>query len=263
MTSTLRRTVVRLAAAGLLAAAAVAFLPPLQAVTAQNPPAAEIPPPAAIGTPAANGTRAAAPPLETFEQQVSYTLGLNVGSNFLARNIPVQIDSLVAGITDALARAQPKLTDAQRITVIRQLEQRLQREARQLMAANLQRGKAFLAANAKKPGVQTTASGLQYKVLAQGTGPSPNASSVVKCHYEGRLLDGTVFDSSYARGEPTLFPLGRVISGWTEAVQLMKVGGKWELYIPGDLAYGLEGQPPSIGPNQTLLFTIELLGIEQ
>jgi FKBP-type peptidyl-prolyl cis-trans isomerase FkpA len=123
-------------------------------------------------------------------------------------------------------------------------------------------GEAFLAANAAKEGVQTTASGLQYKTLTPATGPSPDETATVKVHYEGRLIDGTVFDSSYKRGEPLSFPLGAVISGWTEGLQVMSVGSKYELYIPYELAYGKRGSPPNIPPCAVLIFQVELLSIE-
>ena len=124
-------------------------------------------------------------------------------------------------------------------------------------------GETFLAENKTKPGVKTTASGLQYKVIQEGDGESPKASNTVRCHYEGRCVNGKVFDSSYARGEPASFPLNAVISGWTEGVQLMKAGSKFEFYIPSGLAYGPRGVPPIIGPNETLIFVVELLAIEK
>ena len=129
-------------------------------------------------------------------------------------------------------------------------------------AENAEQGQKFLAANSSKEGVVTTESGLQYKVLSEGSGPKPSASSTVTTHYEGTLIDGTVFDSSYKRGEPISFPVSGVIRGWQEALQLMTQGSKWELYIPGDLAYGAAGSPPVIGPNAVLVFTIELIEVK-
>jgi FKBP-type peptidyl-prolyl cis-trans isomerase len=123
------------------------------------------------------------------------------------------------------------------------------------------KGAAFLAENKKREGVVTTASGLQYEILTQGAGPKPTSSQTVKVHYEGTLIDGTVFDSSYRRGEPIEFGVTQVIPGWVEAFQLMSVGSKWKLYIPSDLAYGEYGAPGAIGPNETLIFTVELLGV--
>lgn len=128
---------------------------------------------------------------------------------------------------------------------------------------NAAAGAAFLQANKSKPGVMTLPDGLQYKVIKEGNGPKPTASDVVTVNYAGTLIDGTEFDSSYKRGEPAKFPVNAVIQGWTEALQLMKVGSKWELYIPADLAYGSNGAPPVIGPNETLVFTVELLGVNK
>lgn len=128
---------------------------------------------------------------------------------------------------------------------------------------NKAKGDAFLAANKKKKGVMTTASGLQYKVLSEGNGPTPTSSDIVKVDYRGTLINGTEFDSSYKRGEPAVFPVNGVIPGWTEALQMMKVGATWELYIPAELAYGERGVAPDIGPNETLIFKVTLLGIEK
>lgn len=130
-------------------------------------------------------------------------------------------------------------------------------------AENLKKGQDFLAANKEKAGVTTTDSGLQYEVLVEGTGPKPTIDDKVKCHYTGKLLDGTVFDSSVERGEPATFPVKGVIKGWTEALQLMPVGSKWKLYVPAELAYGERGAGQKIGPNETLIFEVELLSIEK
>ena len=232
-------------AAGLAATAALAPAGPQESLPAAAPAA----------TPAG-------PALATFEQQVSYTLGLNIGGSLRSDGVPVDIPSLAAGIADAISNAEPKLTEAQRRDVMQRFQQTMMQRAQAKLAANQAQGEAFLAANAKKPGVKTTATGLQYKVITQGSGATPTATDSVRCHYEGRLVNGDVFDSSYARGEPAVFPVGRVIAGWTEALQLMKVGDKWELFIPSGIAYGVDGRPPKIGPNETLLFTIELLAIE-
>lgn len=126
-----------------------------------------------------------------------------------------------------------------------------------------QKGEAFLAANKSKPGVVTLADGLQYKTLEKGTGPKPTLNDVVEVHYEGKLVDGTVFDSSYKRGETATFPVGGVIEGWTKALQLMPVGSTWELYIPSNLAYGAQGAPGAIGPNETLIFKVKLIAIKK
>lgn len=128
---------------------------------------------------------------------------------------------------------------------------------------SLQKGEAFLAANKSKPGVVTLADGLQYKILESATGPKPTLNDVVEVHYEGKLVDGTVFDSSYKRGETATFPVGGVIEGWTKALQLMPVGSTWELYIPSDLAYGSQGAPGAIGPNEVLIFKVKLIAIKK
>ena len=199
--------------------------------------------------------------LGTYEQQLSYSLGLNIGADMRANGVPIDLNSLAAGIADALAAAAPKLTDDQRNAVLVRFQQEMVQRARTAGARNKQAGEAFLAENAKAAGVKTTASGLQYRVLRAGAGATPKPTDSVRAHYEGRLINGSVFDSSYERGEPSVFPVGRVIAGWTEALQLMKVGAKWELFIPSDIAYGAEGRAPSIGPNETLLFTIELVDV--
>lgn len=214
--------------------------------------------------PAAN----AAPPAgqaPSYQQQVSYSLGLQIGGDMRRNQIPVDLQSLVAGISDALKGVEPKLSEEQRREVMMRFQQEMQQKAQARMAEagkqNEVTGTTFLAENAKKEGIQVTQSGLQYRVVKKGTGATPTAEDTVRCHYEGTLINGTVFDSSYKRGEPAAFPVSGVISGWTEALQLMKVGGKWELFIPAKLAYGERGSPPRIAPNEVLLFTIELLDI--
>lgn len=217
--------------------------------------------------PAPAGAPAAAQPAgdpateqELFKQQVSYALGLNVGRDLKSDGIPIDPASFAAGISDVFSGAQPKLTDTQIRALMMRLQQELAARAQAAGTRNLQAGQAFLAANATKEGIQTTASGLQYRIVRPGVGATPTLADKVSCNYEGTLIDGTVFDSSYKRGRPAQFPVSGVISGWTEALQLMKVGAKWELFIPSDLAYGPNG-PPSIGPNSTLIFTIELLDV--
>jgi FKBP-type peptidyl-prolyl cis-trans isomerase len=171
---------------------------------------------------------------------------------------------LARGLQDAMAGGKVLLTDDQIKTVMTDLKNqvRQEQEAKRLAATetNKKNGAAFLAANATKPGVVTLPSGLEYKILTAGTGPKPTADDKVVCNYRGMLLDNTEFDSSYKRGQPTTFPVTGVIKGWTEALQLMPVGSKWQLYIPADLAYGDRGQGP-IEPNAVLIFDIELLSI--
>lgn len=201
----------------------------------------------------------------TFEQNVSYAIGLVMGRDLMQKQVPVDTKALVAGIQDALGKSKPRMTDAQVRDVMTQFEQLMNERAQAQMAneatKNKEEGAAFLAENAKKDGIQTTDSGLQYRVLAEGDGAAPTPSSTVSCHYEGTLIDGTKFDSSYDRGEPAQFPVNGVISGWTEMLQLMKEGGKVEVFIPSNLAYGDRGAPPVIGPGATLIFKIELLKV--
>jgi len=171
------------------------------------------------------------------------------------------------GIKDALAGAEPRLTFEERREVMTALTEELQKkhaeQAGTAGADNRKAGDEFLQANAKKQGVKTTASGLQYKVIKEGKGASPKATDSVTVHYSGTLIDGTEFDSSYKRGEPATFPLNGVIRGWTEGLQLMKEGAKYEFYIPSELAYGERGAGGAIGPNATLVFTVELISVNK
>jgi FKBP-type peptidyl-prolyl cis-trans isomerase FklB len=202
--------------------------------------------------------------LATEKDKQSYAIGLNVGQSLHRDGIVVDPRILVRGLQDAMAGGKVLLTDDQIKTVMTDLKNqvRQEQEAKRLAAAetNKKNGAAFLAANATKPGVVTLPDGLQYKILTAGTGPKPSADDKVVCNYRGMLLDNTEFDSSYKRGQPTTFPVTGVIKGWTEALQLMPVGSKWQLYIPADLAYGNRGQGP-IEPNAVLIFDIELLSI--
>ncbi|WP_146400034.1 FKBP-type peptidyl-prolyl cis-trans isomerase [Pseudobythopirellula maris] len=208
----------------------------------------------------------AANPEAVFMQQVSYCIGLQIGGNLKKDGIPVDPQGLLQGITDSLRGVEPQLTEEQQAAVMGRFQQLMQLKAQEtagpMASDNQTKGEAFLAENKQKPGVQVTESGLQYRVVEQGTGPSPSATDTVRCHYEGTLIGGEVFDSSYKRGQPATFPVNRVIAGWTEALQMMKVGGKWEVFLPSEIAYGESGAPGAIGPNETLIFTIELLGIE-
>jgi FKBP-type peptidyl-prolyl cis-trans isomerase FklB len=219
-------------------------------------------------TAVAQPPRGPAPPkskLQTLAEQRSYALGVSVGKGFNAQDITLEPNSFLQGVMDAATGGKLALSEND----IREILTTFERELMEQQAernkvegkANEEKGNAFLAANAKKEGVKTTKSGLQYKIVKPGNGKMPKATDVVKTHYEGRLIDGTVFDSSYERGEPASFPVNRVIPGWTEALQLMPMGSKWQLYIPSKLAYGPEGAPPDIPPNATLIFDIELLGI--
>lgn len=205
--------------------------------------------------------------LTTPQQRTSYSLGANIGGNLKRQVADLDLDAkmLAAGVADALAgKSALSETEIEEVLGAFQKEMQGKAQARQKAEseANARKGEAFLAANAKKDGVKTTASGLQYKVLKTGTGKSPKATDIVKVHYHGTLIDGTVFDSSVQRGEPVSFPVEGVIPGWVEALQLMKEGDKWQLVIPAKLAYGEQGAGGPIGPNSTLIFEVELLTIE-
>jgi FKBP-type peptidyl-prolyl cis-trans isomerase FklB len=213
-------------------------------------------------------TTAAAKPkplvLTTAKDKQSYAIGLNVGKSLHRDDIDVDPKIVLQGLKDAMAGGAVLLTDDQIKTVMTDLQSQVrqkQEEKKQaLVESNKKDGTAFLAANATKPGVVTLPSGLQYKILTPGTGPKPTATDSVVCNYRGTLLDNTEFDSSYKRGQPATFPVTGVIKGWTEALQLMPVGSKWQLFIPPDLAYGERAQGP-IGPNATLVFEVELMSI--
>jgi len=208
------------------------------------------------------------PDLTNPKQKTSYAVGVNIGSGLKAQDLDLDAKALAAGVADALG-GKPALTEDQvRDTLMKfrqDLEAKNTAEAAKYAdgAKNLKDGEAFLTANAKKEGVKTTPSGLQYKVLKSGTGETPKKADTVTVHYTGTLIDGTVFDSSVQRGQPATFPVGGVIPGWTEALQMMKVGDKWQLFIPAKLAYGEQSPSPKIGPNSTLIFEVELLGIEK
>ena len=205
--------------------------------------------------------------LKDAKQKASYAIGLDIGSNFKRQEIEIDPKTLAAGIADSLA-GKPQLTDEEAKQVITefrtQLMAKMETKQKEAGDKNLKAGEEFLAANAKKEGVKATASGLQYKVLKAGKadGKSPKSSDKVKVHYHGTLIDGTVFDSSVQRGEPAEFGVDEVIPGWTEVLQLMKEGDKWQVYIPSKLAYGPRGAGPQIGPNSALVFDVELLSIQ-
>ena len=205
------------------------------------------------------------PDLTNPKQKNSYAFGLDIATKLNRQELDLDAKAFTAGISDGFA-GKPALTEEQKQAAIMDLQKSAMAKAEEKQKAaaekNLKAGEAFLAANAKKEGVKTTASGLQYKVIKSGAGPSPKPTDVVKVHYHGTLIDGTVFDSSVRRNTPATFPVNGVIPGWTEALQLMKVGDKWQLVIPAKLAYGEEGPGP-IGPNSTLIFEVELLGIEK
>jgi len=202
--------------------------------------------------------------LKTQKQKASYGIGLNIGKNFKEQFPDVDVDAMVRGFKDALAGTKPAISDQELAMVMKSFQEEMMQKKTEKDAAELEKNKkagdAFLAENKKKEGVVTTASGLQYKVIKEGTGPKPKATDTVECNYRGTLIDGKEFDSSYKRGEPAKFVLGRVIPGWIEGLQLMSVGSKYEFYIPSNLAYGDQGAGADIGPGATLIFEVELLG---
>lgn len=221
-----------------------------------------------IGLAACQGNQEKELKLETQQQKVSYSIGMDIGKNLKQNEIAIEMDALARGIKDALADSstKPLLTAAQIEETMQKFQQDMmakQNEKTNAMSSkNKNEGDAFLAENAKKEGVVVLPSGLQYKIIKAGSGPKPKATDEVTTHYRGTLIDGTEFDSSYKRGQPTSFPVNGVISGWTEALQLMPVGSKWQLFIPSNLAYGERGAGGTIGPNSTLIFDIELLAIK-
>lgn len=214
--------------------------------------------------------------LETEMQKVSYIIGTNLGNQFKQGGLDnLQYDAFVQGIKDVMESKDLAFAPQEMQKIMKAFGEMMQKKQaakqKEMMAeqakvapVNAKEGKEFLAANAKKPGVVVLKSGLQYKVIKPGTGATPKASDTVSALYKGMLIDGTVFDSTGLRNdEPSEFPVLGVIPGWTEALQLMKIGDKWELYIPGDLAYGARGSGPKIGPNTTLIFEIELVSIKK
>ncbi len=191
---------------------------------------------------------------------------MNIGESLHRQ--PVELDStaLMQGLKDSMGGGKTLMTDDEAKAALTELSQQVrtkqEEKVKQAAENNKKEGEAFLAANKTKPGVVTTPSGLQYKILTEGKGPKPTAADKVSCNYKGTLINGTEFDSSYKRGQPAIFPVGQVIKGWTEALQLMSVGSKWQLFIPADLAYGERGAGSDIGPGATLIFEVELLSIE-
>jgi FKBP-type peptidyl-prolyl cis-trans isomerase FklB len=244
------------------------------AAPSQTPPAKKPAAPAAKKSPstakkAGTATKGeAVTALTTTKQKASYAIGMNWGTGLHRQGIDVDNAALIQGMKDALAGGKTLLTEDEARSALMQLQKEMQEKqqakAAQEGEANKKEGDAFLAANKTKEGVVTLPSGLQYKILTPGTGPKPTASDSVVCNYKGTLINGSEFDSSYKRGEPATFPVTGVIKGWTEALQLMPVGSKWQLFIPPDLAYGPRGTPGGpIGPNATLIFEVELISIKE
>lgn len=215
-----------------------------------------------------SGSGASEVDLSTNIDSVSYGIGFLNGRQLRQQGMDdIEVEKFVAGMRHSLQEKDAQIPDNEIQQILQQYQMQAQQKAQQQKQEeaqkNLEAGEEFLAKNKNKEGVQVTESGLQYKVLEEGTGESPTATDTVTVHYEGTLLDGTVFDSSYERGEPATFPLNRVIQGWTEGLQLMKEGAIYRFYIPGNLAYGMNPRPGGeIGPNEVLIFKVELLEVK-
>ena len=245
--------------------------PPAPAAKAPQSPAAKAPAAKTGQSPATAGKAPAAKSqtamtLDTPRAKASYAVGLNIGKSLRRDAVDIDPATFEQGLKDGLAGGKALLTDDEMKTTMTavqaDLRKRQEAEMAQAGEVNKKEGDVFLAANKTKEGVVTLPSGLQYKILKEGTGAKPTASDAVVCNYKGTLIDGKEFDSSYKRGQPATFPVGQVIKGWTEALQIMPVGSKWQLFIPSELAYGPRGPSPDIGPNATLIFEVELLSIQ-
>jgi FKBP-type peptidyl-prolyl cis-trans isomerase FklB len=205
--------------------------------------------------------------LKNQKEKISYSIGMEIGKNFKKQSIDVDPEVLLKGIQDGTSGGKALMTEQEiRDTMTAFQKERMakqEEETKKLGEKNRKEGEAFLAANKKKEGVKTLASGLQYKVIKPGTGKKPKSTDTVTTHYRGTLIDGTEFDSSYNRGQPATFPVHGVIPGWTEALQLMEEGAKWQLFIPSKLGYGERGAGQTIGPNATLIFEVELISVQE
>ena len=212
------------------------------------------------------GYSADAPALKTEKERTSYAIGADIGNMLSKQPVDLDVDSFLKGAGDFLTKKKLLLTDQELKDILTGLQKEMVAKQEERMKTlgekNKKDGQTFLAENKKKEGVKTLPSGLQYKVVKEGTGKMPKATDTVTTNYRGTLIDGTEFDSSYKRGQPATFPVNGVIKGWTEALQLMKTGSKWQLFVPSDLAYGDRGAGPQIGPNAVLIFEVELLSVQ-
>lgn len=199
--------------------------------------------------------------LETDAQKFSYVLGQQIGGQIRAQGLEVDADVFASSMKAAIAGEESKMTPAEMHQVMVSMNEKMVQKAESDAKDNMEAGIKFLEENKKKEGIKVTASGLQYEILQEGKGKTPKATDTVRVHYRGTLVDGTQFDSSYDRNEPAEFPVNGVIKGWTEALQMMKEGSKWKLFIPSELAYGARGRP-SIPPNSVLIFEVELLEVK-
>jgi FKBP-type peptidyl-prolyl cis-trans isomerase len=248
---------------GLVNVVAAAAIILTGSVLAQQTPATTPQPSHAVGSQTGGQNNST---LTTQKDKVSYAIGMNIGTNLHRQSVDVDPKVLLQGLEDSLSGGKTLLSEDEAKATLMQFQtemrQKQQEKMQQAGATNKKEGDAFLAANKTKEGVVTLPSGLQYKILTAGTGPKPTTSDSVACNYRGTLIDGKEFDSSYKRGQPATFPVAGVIKGWTEALQLMPVGSKWQLFVPSDLAYAERGSGPDIGPNATLIFEVELLSIQ-
>jgi len=199
--------------------------------------------------------------ISTEKQKLSYAMGIYFSQSIVNQNIDMDVDTFIQAITDSLNKSELKLSQAEIQNALTTYQQQLAAKRNASAEGNKASGLKFLEVNKKKDGVVILDSGLQYKVINQGDGAKPNKNSTVKVHYHGTLIDGKVFDSSYDRGQPITLSLNQVIKGWQEALPLMNVGSKWQIYVPAELAYGERGAGSSIGANETLIFDIELLAV--
>ncbi|MDA8792755.1 FKBP-type peptidyl-prolyl cis-trans isomerase [Bacteriovoracaceae bacterium] len=203
--------------------------------------------------------------MNTDQEKVSYIIGRQVGGDFLTQGIDVNLDIFFNGVKDGFAETESKISPEETQTIMNAFQEKMQKAqaelSQKLGEQNLTQGKAYLEVNQKADGVTVTSTGLQYKVVTSGTGKSPSNEDSVEVHYEGSLVDGTIFDSSYKRGQTTSFPVNGVIPGWTEALQLMKEGDVWELAIPSEIAYGEQGAGQVIPPHAVLKFKVELIKV--
>ena len=242
-----------------------------QTPTATTPPSTTTKSQTSAKRPTTSAKPATGLTLKTQKEKFSYAVGMRTGQrmaeSFKKQSVPYDPAVLARGLKDGLVGGKTLLTEEEAQAAIKVVQEEVGKQQMEKMqaagAANKKEGDAFLAANKGKEGVVTLPSGLQYKILKEGTGPKPTATDTVVCNYRGTLINGTEFDSSYKRGQPVTFPVSGVIKGWTEALQLMPVGSKWQLFIPSDLAYGDRGAGADIGPDSTLIFEVELVSIRE
>jgi len=204
--------------------------------------------------------------LKTDKDKLSYALGMDIGGSLKGQSIDIDPDKFIMGVKDVVEGNKAILNKEEFQATMNKFQQEMAAkqadQTKMIAEKNIAEGKAFLAENRKKDGVVTTDSGLQYIILEEGSGDSPKATDTVSVHYKGMLINGTEFDSSYSRNQPASFPVNGVIPGWTEALQLMKPGAKWKIFLPSDIAYGERGAGQQIGPNATLIFEVELLSVK-